>query len=84
MVTMGIDNGDIMRAIRGERPQIIWDPELWGDSDALVEWKALAAGTTTGHLEVWNDYKIKDYAFNFKIIDPSVEGSTEGITFEEW
>lgn len=73
MVPFGIDNGDIIRGSRGDRPQYIWDPDLWGDSDMLTSWTALRPGTTTGHIEIWGGEtefrKIKDYVLNFEVIE---------------
>ena len=72
-VPFGIDNGDIVRGSRGDRPQYIWDPDLWGDSDTLTSWTALRPGTTAGHIEIWGGEtefrKIKDYVLNFEVIE---------------
>ena len=72
-VPFGIDDGDIVRGSRGDRPQYIWDPDLWGDSDTLTSWTALRPGTTAGHIEIWGGEtefrKIKDYVLNFEVIE---------------
>jgi hypothetical protein len=68
-VPFGIDNGNIVRGSRGDRPQYIWDPDLWGDSDMLTSWTALRPGRTQGHIEIWDTHKLKDYVLNFEVIE---------------
>ena len=88
MNPFSVDDVSIVKGSRAERPQIIWDPDLWRDFETLTTWTALRAGTTTGHLEIWGGEqefrKIKDYVLNFEVIDTSINGGAEGITFEEW
>lgn len=87
MNPFSVDDVSIVKGSRAERPQIIWDPDLWRDFETLTTWTALRVGTTTGHIEIWGGeqefHKIKDYVLNFEVIDTSISGGAEGITFEE-
>ena len=73
MNPFSVDNTDIIQGSRGDRPQWIWDPDIWGDSETLTSWTALRPGTTAGHIEIWGGEtefrKIKDYVLNFEVIE---------------
>lgn len=73
MNPFGVDNPYIVQGSRSDRPQWIWDPDIWGDSETLTSWTALRPGTTAGHIEIWGGEtefrKIKDYVLNFEVIE---------------